>query len=92
MPFNPAQRRRAEELVARYPHSKSALLPLLHLAQDGDGYVTRDAMEEIGGDPEAVDVGGALPGGVRREQSHRRDLRGVGLRRSDRALFAGEQR
>jgi NADH-quinone oxidoreductase subunit E len=47
MPFNPAQRRRAEELVARYPHSKSALLPLLHLAQDGDGYVTRDAMDEI---------------------------------------------
>ena len=47
MPFNPAQRRRAEELVARYPHSKSALLPLLHLAQDTDGYVTRDAMEEI---------------------------------------------
>jgi NADH-quinone oxidoreductase subunit E len=47
MAFDPAQRKRAEDLVARYPHSKSALLPLLHLAQDRDGYVTREAMEEI---------------------------------------------
>ena len=42
-----ADRRAAEEVVARYPHSKSALLPLLHIAQDRDGWVTPDAMEEI---------------------------------------------
>jgi len=40
-------RRRAKEIVARYPHSKSALLPLLHLAQDRNGWVTPAAMEEI---------------------------------------------
>jgi NADH-quinone oxidoreductase subunit E len=42
-----ADRRRAKEIVARYPHEKSALLPLLHLAQDRNGWVTPAAMEEI---------------------------------------------
>jgi NADH-quinone oxidoreductase subunit E len=42
-----ADRRRAREIVARYPHAKSALLPLLHLAQDRSGWVTPAAMEEI---------------------------------------------
>ena len=45
--FTDADRRQAETLIARYPHSKSALLPLLHLAQDRDGWVTPEAMEEI---------------------------------------------
>jgi NADH-quinone oxidoreductase subunit E len=40
-------KRRARELVARYPHGKSALLPLLHLAQDRNGWVTPAAMEDI---------------------------------------------
>ncbi|MCZ1016593.1 MULTISPECIES: NADH-quinone oxidoreductase subunit NuoE [Streptomyces] len=31
----------AEEVIARYPDSRSALLPLLHLVQAEDGYVTR---------------------------------------------------
>jgi NADH-quinone oxidoreductase subunit E len=42
-------RRRATEIIARYPHARSALLPLLHLAQDRDGWVTPEAMEEIAG-------------------------------------------
>ncbi|MEX2256478.1 MAG: NAD(P)H-dependent oxidoreductase subunit E, partial [Acidimicrobiia bacterium] len=42
-----ADRRRAKEIISRYPHSKSALLPLLHLAQDRNGWVTPAAMEEI---------------------------------------------
>ena len=42
-----ADRRRAKEIVSRYPHAKSALLPLLHLAQDRNGWVTPAAMEEI---------------------------------------------
>jgi NADH-quinone oxidoreductase subunit E len=42
-----ADRRRAKAIVARYPHPKSALLPLLHLAQDRNGWVTPAAMEEI---------------------------------------------
>ncbi|MET8678103.1 NADH-quinone oxidoreductase subunit NuoE [Streptomyces sp. NPDC004647] len=31
----------AREVIARYPDSRSALLPLLHLTQSEDGYVTR---------------------------------------------------
>jgi NADH-quinone oxidoreductase subunit E len=45
--FTPANRELAREAIARYPHKKSALLPLLHLAQDQDGHVGEDAMEEI---------------------------------------------
>jgi len=42
-----ADRRRAKEIIARYPHPKSALLPLLHLAQDREGWVTPQAMEDV---------------------------------------------
>jgi NADH-quinone oxidoreductase subunit E len=37
----------AREIIARYPRAKSALIPLLHLAQEQDGYVAEDAMEHI---------------------------------------------
>lgn len=37
----------AREVVDRYPRTRSALIPLLHLAQEQDGYVTEDAMEHI---------------------------------------------
>ena len=37
----------AEEIVSRYPRSKSAIIPLLHLAQEQDGHVTDAAMREI---------------------------------------------
>jgi NADH-quinone oxidoreductase subunit E len=37
----------AHEILRRYPRPKSALIPLLHLAQEQDGYVTRDAMAHI---------------------------------------------
>jgi NADH-quinone oxidoreductase subunit E len=37
----------ADEILARYPVPKSALIPLLHLAQEQDGYLTEDAMEHI---------------------------------------------
>ncbi len=30
----------AAQIIARYPHSRSALLPLLHLVQSEDGYLT----------------------------------------------------
>jgi NADH-quinone oxidoreductase subunit E len=47
VPFTPANLERAREIISRYPHKKSAMLPLLHLAQDQEGWVTPDAMEEI---------------------------------------------
>ena len=37
----------AAEIIGRYPVAKSALIPLLHLAQEQDGYVTDDAMAHI---------------------------------------------
>jgi NADH-quinone oxidoreductase subunit E len=43
----------AREIIGRYPRPRSALIPLLHLAQEQDGYVTDDAMEHIG---ELVDI------------------------------------
>lgn len=37
----------AREIIARYPRPKSALIPLLHLAQEQDGHVTNEAMEHL---------------------------------------------
>ncbi len=37
----------AKEIIGRYPLPKSALIPLLHLAQEQDGHVTEAAMEHI---------------------------------------------
>jgi NADH-quinone oxidoreductase subunit E len=37
----------AKEIIGRYPRPKSALIPLLHLAQEQDGHVTDSAMEHI---------------------------------------------
>ena len=38
----------AHEIISRYPRSRSATIPLLHLAQQQDGYVTNDAIRHIG--------------------------------------------
>jgi NADH-quinone oxidoreductase subunit E len=43
----------AKEIIARFPRPKSALIPLLHLAQEQTGYVTEEAMAHIA---ELVDV------------------------------------
>ena len=37
----------AEEILSRYPVKKSALIPLLHLAQEQSGYVSEEAMQHI---------------------------------------------
>ncbi len=37
----------AGEILSRYPKPRSALIPLLHLAQEQSGYVSREAMVEI---------------------------------------------
>jgi NADH-quinone oxidoreductase subunit E len=49
MTYTPTNLATAKEIVGRYPVAKSAILPLLHLAQDQDGWVTPDAMREIAG-------------------------------------------
>jgi NADH-quinone oxidoreductase subunit E len=45
--FTPDNQLVAAEIIGRYPVAKSALIPLLHLAQEQDGYVTDDAMTHI---------------------------------------------
>ncbi len=40
--------RLALEIIGRYPRPRSATIPLLHLAQQQDGYVTDDAMQHVG--------------------------------------------
>lgn len=45
--FSPASLERARELVGHYPRPKSATIPLCHLAQEQDGYLTDSAMEHI---------------------------------------------
>ncbi|HEX6312507.1 MAG TPA: NAD(P)H-dependent oxidoreductase subunit E [Acidimicrobiia bacterium] len=47
MTFTPSNLAKAKEIIGRYPAAKSAVLPLLHLAQDQDGWVSPEAMEEI---------------------------------------------
>ena len=37
----------AKDIIARYPRKKSALIPLVHLSQEQNGYVTQDAMRHI---------------------------------------------
>jgi NADH-quinone oxidoreductase E subunit len=41
-------REQAEQLVALYPEKRSALIPLCHLAQEQDGWLTPEAISEIG--------------------------------------------
>lgn len=39
---------RIRQYLARYPDSRSALLPALHVAQNQLGWLSREAMEEVG--------------------------------------------
>ena len=39
--------RLAAEIIARYPRPRSAMIPLLHVAQQQDGWVTNEAMAHI---------------------------------------------
>src|SRR4051812_40642553 len=46
--FTPENEELAQEIIARYPVPKSAIIPLCHLAQEQDGHLTEEAMEHIG--------------------------------------------
>ena len=45
--LNEENLRIANEIIGRYPIKKSALIPLLHLAQEQEGWVSREAMNHI---------------------------------------------
>jgi NADH-quinone oxidoreductase subunit E len=60
MPFALSADREREmtEILARYPTRRAATIPLLHLCQDQDGYVSEDAMvfvaDKVGTSPAQV--------------------------------------
>jgi NADH-quinone oxidoreductase E subunit len=45
--FDAERAARARQLVSLYPEPRSALIPLCHLAQEQDGWLTPEAMEDI---------------------------------------------
>lgn len=45
--LNDANLRIAREIISRYPSPRSALIPLCHLAQEQDGWLSEDAMAHI---------------------------------------------
>jgi NADH-quinone oxidoreductase E subunit len=45
--LSPERRARAEQLIALYPQPRSALIPLCHLAQEEEGYLTPSLMREL---------------------------------------------
>ena len=45
--LTPERRQRCERLIALYPEKRSALIPLCHIAQEQDGYLSEPAMIEI---------------------------------------------
>jgi NADH-quinone oxidoreductase E subunit len=47
--LTPERLERARDLIALYPSARSALVPLCHLAQEQDGWLTPGAIDEIAG-------------------------------------------
>jgi len=46
--LTPENEQRARQLIALYPQRRSALIPILHLLQEQDGYLTADGMAHAG--------------------------------------------
>lgn len=46
--LTPDNLQRALDLIALYPEPRSALIPILHLLQEQDGYLTEDGMAHVG--------------------------------------------
>jgi len=47
MKLTPKNQARFEEILARYPVKRSALLPALHLVQEQEGWIGREAIEHV---------------------------------------------
>jgi len=47
MPFTSEHEATMDTIIAKYPKSRSAIMPLLHFAQSVDGYVTPASIEKI---------------------------------------------
>ncbi len=46
--LNPDNLQRALDLIALYPQPRSALIPILHILQEQDGYLSEDGMNHVG--------------------------------------------
>jgi len=46
--LTPDNEQRARELISLYPYARSALIPILHLLQEQDGYLSEDGMAHVG--------------------------------------------
>ena len=46
--LTPDNEQRALELIALYPYARSALIPILHVLQEQDGYLSEDGMAHVG--------------------------------------------
>jgi len=57
--FTSANLETAREIISRYPMARSALIPLLHLAQEQHGFLTDEAMRQV------ADLCGVTPAEVR---------------------------
>ena len=62
---------RAHELMSLYPHKRSALIPICHLAQEQDGWLTPEAIDEIAELARDYPRRGLRHGFVLRHASHR---------------------
>ena len=49
MKLTPQNQARFEEILARYPVKRSALLPTLHLVQEQEGWISREAIDLVAG-------------------------------------------
>ncbi len=47
MDLQPKTLEKIEQVIPRYPERRSALLPVLHLVQEDQGYISKNAMEWI---------------------------------------------
>jgi NADH-quinone oxidoreductase E subunit len=45
--LTPDNTRRCKDLIGLYPQSRSALIPMLHVAQEQDGWLTPEAIEHV---------------------------------------------
>lgn len=49
MPLTEESRQRIRAIASRYPHAQSALLPAFYVAQEEQGYVSDETIDEIAG-------------------------------------------
>jgi NADH-quinone oxidoreductase subunit E len=60
--FSTEERKRIESILSRYPTKRAALLPVLWMVQERDGWISKEAVEEVGAilDLSAATVDGVL--------------------------------